>query len=109
MWLCEQFNEEPLRAFDWYETIWRFERVLYFIWAIYIELLFYLFSGVRVNEFPKDLAEQNAKAVEAVRDIVKRVLGRDEPFSLVVRKSNQRRYVKDTSLVIIPPVEVSFF
>jgi hypothetical protein len=52
------------------------------------------------------MAEQNARATEIVKDLLKRVLGREETFSLTVRKSGQRRVYKDTDLVMIPPIEV---
>lgn len=57
-------------------------------------------------DFPKDIAGQNSKTVEVVRDLLKRVLGREEDFSLSVRKSAQRRYAKESPMVMIPPVEV---
>lgn len=59
-------------------------------------------------DYPKDTNEQSAKAVELVKDLVLRVLGREETFSLVVRKSSQRRYAKDSTLVLVPPIEVSW-
>lgn len=61
---------------------------------------------MKVADYPKDTNEQSAKAVEVVKDLVAKVLGRDEPFSLVVRKSAQRRYAKDSTLVLVPPIEV---
>jgi len=57
-------------------------------------------------DFLKDIAGQNSKTVEVVRDLIKRVLGREEDFSLTVRKSTQRRYAKESPLIMIPPVEV---
>lgn len=65
-----------------------------------------IFSGLKATDYPKETNEQSAKAVEIVKDLVLRVLGRDETFSLVVRKSAQRRYAKDSNLVLIPPIEV---
>jgi hypothetical protein len=57
-------------------------------------------------DFPADLASQNSKTVDIVRSLVEKVLGRREDFSLTVRKGSQRRYAKDSSMVMIPPVEV---
>lgn len=63
--------------------------------------------GLKSADYPKDTNEQSAKAVELVKDLVARVMGRDEAFSLIVRKSAQRRYAKDSTLVLVPPIEVS--
>lgn len=65
-----------------------------------------LILGLKSADYPKDTNEQSAKAVEIVKDLVMRVLGRDETFSLVVRKSSQRRYAKDSTMVLVPPIEV---
>ncbi len=68
--------------------------------------LLMIILGLKAPEFPQELAEQNARASELIRDIIKKVLGRDEPFTLTVRKSGQRRYAKDTMQVLLPPIEV---
>lgn len=57
-------------------------------------------------DFPKDIAGQNSKTVEIVRDLIKRILGREEEFSLTVKKSAQQRYAKESPMIMIPPVEV---
>ncbi len=62
--------------------------------------------GLKSKDFPKDMSEQNARANDIVKDLLKRVLGRDETFSLTVRKSGQRRVFKETDLIMIPPIEV---
>lgn len=66
----------------------------------------YVLLGLRTADFPKALSEQNSKATEAVRELIKKVLNREEEFTIILRKSNQRRYVKDSTEVIIPPLEV---
>ncbi len=56
---------------------------------------------LKTNEYPKDGASQNAKAVTLTRDLVSRVLGREEPFTLTVRKITQFRYSRD-NLILVP-------
>jgi len=71
------------------------------------ELIFYYFNiGLKTKEFPKDLSAQNAKSIELVKEIIRKVLNRDEQFTLTVRKTTQTRYAKDSSLVLVPPIEV---
>ncbi len=42
-----------------------------------------------------------------VHEMIKRVLGREEQFTLSVRKgSGTVRYARDSTLLLIPPVEV---
>ena len=60
-----------------------------------------------MKDFPKDFSEQSNRATEIVRDIIKKVLNREEPFTLTVRKTTNIRFAKDSSLVIVPPIEVS--
>jgi len=66
-----------------------------------------LLPGLRTLDYPADLAGQNSKTVEIVRALVEKVLGRAEEFSLNVRRGGQRRYAKDSAMIMIPPVEVS--
>jgi hypothetical protein len=65
-------------------------------------------TGLRTMDYPKTLPEQNAKVKELLKDLIPKILGRDEPFSVILRKSGQRRYAKDTSEVIVPPLEVGY-
>ena len=53
------------------------------------------------------MAGQNAATVKIVKELVTKVLGRDEDFSLTVRGGKQRKLSKDTTMVMVPPVEVS--
>jgi hypothetical protein len=62
--------------------------------------------GVKVKEFPKEMVEQNARATELVKEIVRKVLNRDEPFTLTVRKTTSVRYAKNSTLILVPPIEV---
>ncbi len=64
------------------------------------------FKGLKSNEYPKDVNEQSGRAVSLMRQVVARVLGRDEEFSLSVKKVHQLRYVKDSTVVMVPPLEV---
>ena len=51
---------------------------------------------------------QNSKTVEIVKTLLEKVLGRSEDFSLSVRKGVNRRYAKESSYVLLPPVEVIY-
>jgi len=62
--------------------------------------------GMRSDDFPSDLAGQHTKAMILVKDLVSRVLNRDEEFTVTLRKTVQRRYVKNSSQVLLPPLEV---
>jgi len=42
-------------------------------------------SGLRSNDFPTDLAGQHAKAMLLVKDLVTKVLNRDEEFTVSLR------------------------
>lgn len=63
-------------------------------------------KGIKTKEFPKDHAEQHVQAVEIVKDLIKKVLNRDEKFTLTVRKVAKVRYAKDSALILVPPQEV---
>ncbi len=64
--------------------------------------------GLRSNEFPKELSAQNMKATAMVHEMIKKVLGREEPFTLSVRKgSGTVRYARDSNMLLIPPIEVT--
>jgi hypothetical protein len=67
----------------------------------------FCFAGIKTKEFPADPSGQNARAFEIVREIVKKVLNRDEEFTITVRKTSQLRYAKDSALILVPPIEVS--
>jgi len=62
--------------------------------------------GLRCKNFPKEIGDQHLIANEMMKDMVLKVLSREEPFSLTVRKVVQRKYAKGTNEVIVPPVEV---
>lgn len=59
--------------------------------------------------FPGDIAGQNARTSELIRELIGKVLGRQEEFAVTVRRGSARRYAKESSLVMIPPVEVRKF
>jgi hypothetical protein len=66
-----------------------------------------LILGLKAKEFPKEMAAQNMQATAMVKDLINRVLGREEPFTLTVRKgSGTLRYARDSALLLLPPVEV---
>ena len=70
------------------------------------ELLIIL--GLRSADFPKELSAQNMKATSMVHELIKRVLGREEAFTLSVRKgSGTVRYARDSTMLLVPPVEVT--
>ena len=66
----------------------------------------FLLIGMKATNFPTALSEQNARAVELVKELMLKVLGREKEFSVIVRKSNQRRFMKDSTEILIPPMEV---
>ncbi len=67
------------------------------------------FTGLKAKEFPKEIAAQNMQASIMIKDLISRVLGREEPFTITVRKgSGTLRYARDSSLLLLPPVEVSY-
>ncbi len=60
-----------------------------------------------MEEFPRELPEQSIKATELVKGIIWKVLNREETFSITVRKTHQLRYAKNSSAILVPPIEVS--
>jgi len=62
--------------------------------------------GLRGKDFPQEIAEQNVRASEIMKVIVLKVLSREEPFSLTVKKVFERKYARGTGEVLIPPIEV---
>ncbi len=55
------------------------------------------------------MSGQNTKATEIIKEMIKRVLGRDEPFKLSVRRgANVLRKARDSNLLLLPPIEVRF-
>lgn len=69
-------------------------------------ILYLKIAGLKTDNYPKEASEQNAKAVGMIKELVMKVLGREEEFSLTVRKSNTHRFAKDSKLIIVPPIEV---
>jgi hypothetical protein len=68
--------------------------------------LLYL-KGLHSKDFPRDAQGQAAKAMEVMKVMVTRVLGREEAFTLSVRKGSQTlRYAKDSAMLLLPPIEV---
>lgn len=61
---------------------------------------------MKIENFPKDLAAQNVKGSEVVKELIRKVLGREEPFTLLVRRSGQPRFAKDSPQMVVPPMEV---
>ncbi len=65
--------------------------------------------GLKSAEFPSDLAGQNARATEIIKEMIKKVLGRDEAFKVAVRRgANVLRKARDSTLLLLPPIEVSY-
>jgi hypothetical protein len=65
-------------------------------------------SGLKSAEFPTELASQNARAAEIIKELVQKVLGREEPFKVAVRRgANILRKARDSTLWLLPPMEVS--
>ncbi len=55
------------------------------------------------------MSAHNMKAPAMVHEMIKKVLGREEPFTLSVRKgSGTLRYGRDSTMLLIPPVEVNY-
>ncbi len=67
------------------------------------------FIGMVTSEFPKEAAAQNARAQTLVHELVKRVLGREEPFNISLRRggSGTIRYARNSTMLLVPPIEVS--
>lgn len=63
-------------------------------------------TGLKIANFPKDISSQNSRGSEIVKDLIRRVLGREEQFTLLVRRSGQQRFAKDSAQVVVPPLEV---
>ncbi len=62
---------------------------------------------MRSSDFPKEMAAQNVKAAAMISDLIKRVLGREEPFTISVRRGNGTlRFARDSTLYLVPPIEV---
>lgn len=70
------------------------------------EIVMELFAGLKTDTYPKEAGEQNAKAVGMIKELMMKVLGREEEFSLTIRKSTQQRFAKDSKLILVPPIEV---
>jgi hypothetical protein len=65
------------------------------------------YPGLKAKEFPKEIAAQNMQANIMIKDLISRILGREEPYSISVRKgSGTQRYVRDSPLLLLTPVEV---
>jgi hypothetical protein len=68
-----------------------------------------LYVGLKSSEFPSDLSGQNAKATEMIKEMMKRVLGREEAFKVAVRRgANVLRKARDSTMFLLPPIEVRF-
>jgi hypothetical protein len=45
-----------------------------------------------------------------IKDLLTKVLGREEPFSITVRRgSGILRYARDSTMFLVPPIEVSIY
>jgi hypothetical protein len=68
---------------------------------------FFLKTGLKRAEFPTELGAQNVKATEIVKELIVKILGREEPFKLSVRRgANVLRKARDSTLLLLPPIEV---
>ncbi len=65
-----------------------------------------LITGLKVKEFPREQGEQRDRATELIKDLVQKVLNREEAFTVVVRKTHQVRYAKNSTMILVPPIEV---
>jgi hypothetical protein len=53
------------------------------------------------------LAGQNARATEIIKEMIVKVLGREEKFHVSVRRgANTLRKARDSTLLLLPPMEV---
>jgi hypothetical protein len=66
----------------------------------------FYFKGIKAKEFPREPGEQKDRATELVSTIVQKVLNREETFSIAVRKTQHVRYAKNSTLILVPPIEV---
>jgi hypothetical protein len=67
-----------------------------------------LILGLKSLDFPKELAAQNVRANAMVHELIIKVLGREEAFTLSVRKgSGTVRYARDSPMQLLPPIEVT--
>jgi len=66
----------------------------------------FIHLGLKAKDFPKDYSEQHTKAVEIVKALIAKVLNREETFTLTVRKTAKVRYARDSTMILLPPVEV---
>ncbi len=68
----------------------------------------FIVIGLKAAEFPKDPAAQSMQANIIIKDLLTRVLGREEAFTISVRRgSGTLRYARDSTLLLLPPIEVS--
>ncbi len=62
---------------------------------------------MKSSDFPKEAAAQNVKATSMIHELISRVLGREEAFSLSVRRgSGTLRFARDSTMYLVPPIEV---
>jgi hypothetical protein len=62
---------------------------------------------MKSSEFPKEPSGQNAKATTMIHELIKRVLGREEAFTLSVRRgTGTLRFARDSTLYLVAPIEV---
>ncbi len=59
-------------------------------------------------DFQKESNEQQLRANEMVKNLITRILGREEEFTVVIRRAVMKRFNKDSSLIMVPPLEVMF-
>lgn len=61
---------------------------------------------MRGKEFPKEMPEQNKVAMGIVKDQVRKVLSREEEFTVSVKMVFERKFARGTGELILPPFEV---
>ncbi len=67
-----------------------------------------ILTGLKAQEFPKDPGAQTMQANIIIKDLVTKVLGREETFSISVRRgSGILRYARGSTMFLVPPIEVS--
>jgi len=64
------------------------------------------FSGLRARDFPVDLAAQSEQAKLIVQDLMRRILNREEDFTVFVKRVAVRRMARNNLEVLLPPFEV---
>ncbi len=63
--------------------------------------------GLKCSDFPKEAAAQNVKAGSMIHELIVKVLGREEPFNLSVRRgTGTLRLARDSTMYLVPPIEV---